>query len=273
MIDILLPVHNRRETSATFATMLGRQTITDFHLLLIDDGSSDGTADAVTAILPQRTTVLRGKGDWWWGGALHQGWLWLNAQARSDDDVVVICNDDVTLPDDFLAAGLALLRENPGALVVAKAHDPRNGALKETGFSIDYLRCKVRIATPGQRVVCAPTRGLFVRWGDMRRIGGFHPLLLPHYLADLEWTLRATKRGLQIVRDDRLWIVPQEEKTGHHGVAGLPLMRRLGRIIDTKYAVNPLHWSSFVILGFPPLYWLPALARIGLWTVAGVFGR
>jgi GT2 family glycosyltransferase len=272
MIYILLPVHNRRTTSEAFARALARQAV-EFRLLLIDDGSTDGTAEAVTAILPERTTVLRGTGQWWWGGGLHQGWLWLGAHDLRDDDVIFICNDDVDISDDFVVRGIELLAAHPRSMVVAKVRDPDASGPEETCFSIDYLRCRVSLAKPGEDAVCAPTRGLFVRWSDMRRIGGFHPHLIPHYLSDLEWTLRGHRRGLTIVRDDRLWLTPHAEKTGFHGLGGLRLGERLKRMFSTKYAVNPIHWSAFVLLGFPPRYWLPALARIGLWTAGGLLGK
>jgi GT2 family glycosyltransferase len=273
MIHVVLPVHNRRATSERFAAMLARQTVQDFALLLIDDGSQDGTADAVTDILPGRTTVLRGTGDWWWGGALQQAWLWLKARNPAPDDIILICNDDVDLPDDFLAAGTRLLAQHPRALAVAKARDPQSGAATETGFAVDFMRCRVAIARPDEPVVCAPTRGLFVRWRDMHTIGGFHPVLLPHYLSDLEWTLRAHRRGLAIIRDDSLWMTPHADATGFHGLAGLSFTARLRRMFSNKYAVNPLHWGTFVLLAFPVRAWIPALARVGLWTAGGVLGR
>lgn len=272
MIYILLPVHNRRATSEAFADMLAKQTLADFRLLLIDDGSTDGTADAVRNIVPERTEVLRGIGDWWWGGALHQGWLWLNRQHLRDDDIVLICNDDVDLPDDFLSRGAELIARHPGALFVAKMRNA-DGTLEQTGLSIDFARCRVATAQDGEAVVSAPTRGLFIRWRDMRRVGGFHPRLIPHYLSDLEWTLRAHRNGIAIRTDDTLWLTPHLDKTGFHAISSLPFGARMRRLFSTKYAVNPLHWSAFVILGFPARYWVPALARVALWTAGAVLKR
>jgi len=270
---ILLPVHNRRAITEAFVCALKRQTVQDFHLLLIDDGSVDGTAEAVRKLLANQVTVLRGVGDWWWGGALHQGWLWLGRQSIAGDDVVVICNDDVDLPDDFLSSGLALLSEKPDALAVAKARDAATGVLAETCFAVDYKRCKVTVAKPEETVICAPTRGVFIHWKDMRRIGDFRPQLIPHYLSDLEWTSRATRRGMSIIRDDRLWIVPHHDKTGVHDMRGLPLGRRLRCLFSPKYAGNPLHWGAFILLSFPPRHWVSALTRISVWTVGAVLGR
>ncbi|MEO8935379.1 MAG: glycosyltransferase, partial [Burkholderiaceae bacterium] len=69
-IYILLPVHSRRALTERFIRCLQAQTYTDFHVVLIDDGSTDGTAEMVAALLPGRLTILTGTGDWWWGGSL-----------------------------------------------------------------------------------------------------------------------------------------------------------------------------------------------------------
>ena len=78
-ILIILPVHNRRATTALFIRCLRAQTYTNWHLLLIDDGPTDGTADMVRSEI-SKLTVLCGIGSWWWAGALHQGYRWLGAR-------------------------------------------------------------------------------------------------------------------------------------------------------------------------------------------------
>ena len=69
-IYILLPVHNRKEITRGFVECLKAQTFQDYRLVLIDDGSNDGTADMVKESIPS-VTVLRGIGDWWWAGSLQ----------------------------------------------------------------------------------------------------------------------------------------------------------------------------------------------------------
>jgi len=81
-IYILLPVHNRLEITQRFITCLKAQTYQKYHLILIDDGSSDGTAEMVQENISS-LTVVRGKGSWWWAGALQQGYRWLREQNLS----------------------------------------------------------------------------------------------------------------------------------------------------------------------------------------------
>ena len=92
-IYVFLPVHNRRETTERFIQCLKMQSYQNYHLVLIDDGSTDGTEEMVRSQI-EPLTVIKGRGDWWWAGALQQGYEWLRSEARKPSDVVLIINDD-----------------------------------------------------------------------------------------------------------------------------------------------------------------------------------
>ena len=94
-IYILLPVHNRREITRKFIECLKLQTHQNYHLVLIDDGSTDGTEKIVQSQI-QALTVIKGKGDWWWAGSLQQGYLWMKSQNLTSSDLVLIINDFLT---------------------------------------------------------------------------------------------------------------------------------------------------------------------------------
>src|SRR4030042_66268 len=109
---ILLPVHNRRNITANFIDHLLNQSFQDFHLLLIDDGSTDNTVEYVKEkIDPDKLTVIQGKGNWWWAGSLQQGYKWFNSNERTINvnDFVLIINDDTTFENNFLQKGIELL--------------------------------------------------------------------------------------------------------------------------------------------------------------------
>ena len=69
-VYVMVPVHNRRAITESYVRSLAAQTDRGVQLVLIDDGSTDGTADAVRDIMPD-AIVITGKGDWWFGGALR----------------------------------------------------------------------------------------------------------------------------------------------------------------------------------------------------------
>ena len=61
-VYILLPVHNRKNFTLKFVSLLMLQDHKNYTLLLIDDGSTDGTDVAVLNELPQ-SIVLKGNGN------------------------------------------------------------------------------------------------------------------------------------------------------------------------------------------------------------------
>ncbi|MGH3621090.1 MAG: glycosyltransferase family 2 protein, partial [Sciscionella sp.] len=47
MIGAVVPVYNRRDNLELLLTSLERQSYTDFHVVVADDGSTDGTRDLI----------------------------------------------------------------------------------------------------------------------------------------------------------------------------------------------------------------------------------
>ena len=60
-VFVLVPVHNRREITRKFIACLTKQTYSPLQIIVIDDGSSDGTADMVRQDAPN-AHVIRGDG-------------------------------------------------------------------------------------------------------------------------------------------------------------------------------------------------------------------
>jgi len=273
-IYVLLPVHNRRETTRRFIGCLRAQTSANYHLILIDDGSTDGTAEMVLESIPG-ATVIRGKGDWWWAGSLQQGLNWLKAAKPAADDVVLFINDDVVLDPDFLCAGVRILREKPDSLLLARIRDPESGRILETGVHADVRRLSFVTATAPDSINCLSTRGLFARCSIVERMGGFHPRVLPHYLSDYEWTMRASCRGVRCITDGRL--VLESPNKGASGYWDFTKVAGLGEylllVFSKKSHANPLYWSTFVLLAsdWPAIpYWI---AKIWVRFLREVFRR
>jgi GT2 family glycosyltransferase len=265
-IHVLLPVHNRRETTRRFIECLRAQTYSNYHLILIDDGSTDGTADMVLQSIPG-ATVIRGKGDWWWAGGLQQGLDWLKGARPEEQDVILFINDDVLFDSAFLDNAIAVLRANPRSMVLSRLRDRSTGEVRESGVHADFRRMTFAIASAISEVNCLSTRGLFIRWADVRRIGDFHPRLLPHYLSDYEYTVRGRKRGLVCVTSERLSIEMDRTTTGFHDFSRDDFRTFVGRYFSRKSAANPFFWSAFMLFAAPFPWKVLNLFRI--WKRAG----
>lgn len=249
-IYILLPVHERRAVTEAFVRCLLAQTDQGYHLVLIDDGSSDGTAAGVSELLPA-TTVLRGNGSWWWAGSLQQGQRWLARRGPGTSDLVLIANDDTRFDVDFLARGRAAMTGAPKRLLLAQLYDGASGAFIELGVHVDWRRLKFKGVTDPARVNCQSTRGLFLAASEFVALGGFHPRLLPHYLSDHAFTIRAARRGYELASDPgvRLWY--DATTTGVRVVSRASVGAYLRSTLTRRSVANPVYWSTFVFLTSP----------------------
>ena len=110
-VTVIMPVHDReRYVREAIDSVLG-QTFADLELIVVDDGSTDGTAAAVAAVRDGRLRYVaqphRGV-----GAAMNTG-----LRAARGRYVARLDSDDVWLPD-FLATQVAVLESRPDVEVV-----------------------------------------------------------------------------------------------------------------------------------------------------------
>ena len=249
-VYVLLPVHNRRPVTEQFVRGLLAQTDRDFHLVLIDDGSTDGTAEGVTSLLPS-TTVLRGSGSWWWAGSLRQGSLWLAKRGVTARDIVLIANDDTQFDPDFLSLGRASLGREDRRLLLAQLYDRETGSLVEVGVRVRWNPLRFQGVTDPDRVNCMSTRGLFLAARDFLALDSFHVWLLPHYLSDYAFTVRAVRLGYRLRSDPavRLWY--DRSTTGIRSPAAHSMRAYLRSTLTRRSTDNPVYLTTFLLLVCP----------------------
>lgn len=96
-IAVLLTCHNRRDKTLSCLNKLFLQEY-NVHVLvrvfLTDDGSSDGTSDAVRRLFPE-VQIIRGDGSLFWNGGMIRSWH--AATKEGDFDYYMWLNDDTFL--------------------------------------------------------------------------------------------------------------------------------------------------------------------------------
>jgi GT2 family glycosyltransferase len=265
-VYILLPVHNRNAVTEQFIDCLAAQTYANYHLVLIDDGSTDGTAEMVQARIKE-LTVLKGRGDWWWAGSLQQGINWLDQHGVQDRDIVVFANDDITFEADFFQKAVDVLDNLDSTLLLPYLCDEKTGLPQESGVEADLQKLTFNIAASEDKINCLSTRGLFIRMADLQKIGKFHPRLLPHYLSDYEFTIRAHRKGLRLITSADIAIHLDREQTGYRSLENLAFIDFIKRYFSKKNVNNPIYWSTFILLAVPKSYIPRHLYKI--WAATG----
>ena len=108
-VAVVLPVRDEADhVGDCLAAVLDQRGVDDLRVVVVDDGSTDGTAGRVTALDDARITLLAAEppGRRWLGkpNACAQG-----AAAAGDADVLVFLDADVRLMPDAIASAVAVL--------------------------------------------------------------------------------------------------------------------------------------------------------------------
>ena len=249
-VYILLPVHNRKKITANFIACLKNQSYSNYHLILIDDGSNDGTSEMVRNEI-ENLTVITGKGNWWWGGALHQGYKWIKKNVSDKNSFVLIINDDTEFENDFLEAGINIIKNKPKTIIQAEPYGKKSGKLLEKGIEYDYKKLTFTPTDIPEKINCVTTRGLLILCNDFITIGGFYPRLLPHYLSDMEYTIRAFNKGFKPITHSDFRLIMLEDETGYGEIEETVFSKFLKKHYNFKNMMNPVHWIAFVFLACP----------------------
>jgi len=261
-VYVLLPVHNRCNITLAFLEYLKKQSYSNFHLVLIDDGSTDGTAGAVRENIDV-VTVIRGEGNWWWAGSLQRGYEWFITNKVSGGDVLLIMNDDTQFDVDFISTGLRILGDNPAALLTATGYNLKTDQLQDSGgYKLSWKNMGFAETYDNSEINCSSTRGLMTRVADFLDVKGFYPKLIPHYLSDLEFTMRAQKMGKKLIIHPDFKIGIDFEATGHRDLGGESFSQYVKKVFSKRAAMNPIYWSNFILLHSDWKYKLSNLSSI-----------
>jgi len=205
-IAVVVPIYNRRETTLNFLRQL--EEINDdgvcLQVVIINDGSTDGTPEAIQQQHPQ-TIVLHGDGNLWWTGAVRMGAEFALQQGYS---TILIMNDDLELDSTFLVELLKVARANPDTLVSSiKLNRKEDGQQQiiAAGFEITGFFKEIvplhgdepyREGMP-EVMECDLLTGssLLIPAPVFANIGMFDNRRYPHGYGDFEFTLRASLAG------------------------------------------------------------------------------
>jgi glycosyltransferase involved in cell wall biosynthesis len=109
-VSVVIPVFDRREVILAAVDSVAAQTFDDHEVIVVDDGSTDGTADVVQAQRP-RVQVLRLPENRGPAAARNAG------TAAALGDLVMLLDSDDTLVPEALARHVAALDDSPRAVL------------------------------------------------------------------------------------------------------------------------------------------------------------
>jgi GT2 family glycosyltransferase len=144
MIYIIIPIHNRKGMLKTCLECLQKQDMQDFSIIVVDDGSTDGTDQMVQREFPN-VILLVGDGNLWWAGSINMG-IRHALNICHPEDYILTLNDDLIVLPDYLGKILNAAKLNPSTIIgsVETTIDHPN-IIKSGGTKINWLTAKVKI--------------------------------------------------------------------------------------------------------------------------------
>src|ERR1051325_2936248 len=115
MLCIVIPVYNRLKFTRDCLDSLEKQTIPADKIIVVDDGSNDGTEEVLKEWYPD-VTVLRGDGNLFWTAAINMGIR--HALLLGADHVMTLNNDTIASPT-FVEKMIEGSKLAPSALIGA----------------------------------------------------------------------------------------------------------------------------------------------------------
>jgi GT2 family glycosyltransferase len=123
---VLIPVFNRLKlTKSCIESLKRNEKDIDLSIILVDDGSTDGTAEWVQTTYPE-ITILQGTGLLFWGGAIHYGVEYILKKCIPNDYILLV-NNDIVLAENTIRELVNFSEDKNRQVVVGSlALDPSN---------------------------------------------------------------------------------------------------------------------------------------------------
>ncbi|WP_019504094.1 glycosyltransferase family 2 protein [Pleurocapsa sp. PCC 7319] len=190
---IIIPVYNRRQiTLSCLERLQSTGDLSRYQVVVVDDGSTDGTKEAIESLYPEATVIV-GDGDLWWTGAIALG---MQYGYERDAKYFIWLNDDCLPEPNALPQLVAFMEQHPDTIASASFYTP--GATEPARYS-GFRGRKGQAARSGETVEVEGTSGwcVGIPVAVVDRIGLPEVEKFPHYAGDSMYTLKATRAGFK----------------------------------------------------------------------------
>lgn len=253
-------MHNRKQlTLGCLANLQVNGDLDQYHVVVIDDGSSDGTSAAIHDQYPM-VKILKGDGNLWWTGAIAMGMEYAYEQGA---EYFIWLNDDSQTEPNTLDLLVDFLQSHPDSIVGASCYASESGLLVETGFKgrsrVKALENEV-MDVDGLSGYCVG-----IAASVFRKIGAPDAKKFRQYAGDGIYTLQATRAGFRAYILGTAKVVLVEEKDPIHNFSDYVQKAKTGNLKSIFQTIfwdykSPYHlptqfyyhiYKYDVLIGFP----------------------
>jgi len=186
-------------------------------VIIVDDGSTDGTGEMLAKEFPQ-VIVIPGDGNLFWTAAINMG---IRHALKAGAQYIMTLNNDTVASEDLLEKMMHWAKQKPDCLLGAFDIDAVSKKPYYGGETMNWAMAKSRYLLDEleeseyhglHEVSLFPARGLLIPRKVFETVGLFAENLLPHYIADYDFTHLARRNGFKVYcnYDAKLYTYPEE---------------------------------------------------------------
>lgn len=277
-VEIVTPVHNRRVETLQFLRSLKRcdSSGMELHIIVVDDGSTDGTAEAVSAKFPD-VEIIHGDGNLWYTAGANRG---IEAALRHDPDYILSVNNDSIFDEKCILNMVNCAEKYPRSVIGSLLLD------WSTPHKIFQVAPKWELSRGGYRhwrqqtVWTVPKDPWEVELivgncvlfpvGVIREVGLMDEKRFDQY-GDAEYTPRMRRRGWRLLIEPRakVFCKPNDLVTGFRQ---LPLRKKFHALFSNSTGPYSLKRRVNMTLGGAPST-VQGLLALSVFTIRYFIGR
>lgn len=260
MIYIVIPVFNRKEYTKAYLKSLQAQTNQNFKVVIVDDGSTDGTDEMLKNEFPE-VDVLKGDGNLFWTAGVNMG---IRHALKMGAENIMTMNNDIVVDEKLIENMLRWHKEKPEALFGALELDIETGKTLFGGERLDWKLGKVDYVLESlpeedrkgiHQVTHLPGRGLFIPRAVFEKVGLFDQDRFPHYIADYDFTHTARRAGFELFVNYDAKILTYPEESGERQLRkNKSLKKYYKHLFDIKGGGNLRDFTRFALKNCPKPY-------------------
>ncbi len=225
MIYICIPTFHRLSYTIKCINSIYDQVFKDYKIVICEHSPTEENYNELQENFPE-IIFLRGNEEMWWSGAINRCVAHVMSRA-SDNDYVFTLNNDTELDEDCLKKLTKTAAEHPDSIIgcVNLLYDQKSriepSAQKRGKFfglnlyrSVNCWGDDLKEFRGIIEVNALSGKGVLIPVSIFKTIGLYNAEMLPHYHADTEFTIRASRAGFKVLLNYSAKIYSHHKETG-----------------------------------------------------------
>jgi GT2 family glycosyltransferase len=253
-IGVVIPTYKRADSLIRCIESLRAGCTTAFDVVVVNDCGDPDTTSKLRQLHPDCIELVSTR-DLWWTKAVNEGLSYLITREYS---AAILLNDDVTVAPGFVEAISRAHCQAPSAIIVSKILDEFGKVWALGGYVSWPFKGERHITSLQQsrdrknEIRWSPGMGTLIPLEAIAKIGLLDDHNLPQYLSDVDFGLRATRAGLQMVLNEQCVVRNNTQTTGGLGAKRRPKLSDFYFLLSNRRSADYLKARAVLIYRHAP---------------------